>query len=99
MRTWVASRGVCTSIMGNAYGRGERWLRRSGIPIPLPAHVVAIPHLVPWRFVFGAPVSPRVAAQNANDHIAARCVRREVEGALHEIIEAELAERAGIHGV
>src|SRR5437868_4181930 len=33
-------------FVGNAYRRGERWLRRTGIPIPLPARILPIPHRV-----------------------------------------------------
>lgn len=81
-------------FVGNAYRRGERLLRRSGIPIPLPSRLLPIPHLVRLRFVFGEPIPPPAdATSNAE---TARRLRREVEGALHEIIETELAHRAGI---
>jgi 1-acyl-sn-glycerol-3-phosphate acyltransferase len=82
-------------FVGNAYRRGERLLRRSGIPIPLPSRILPIPHLVRLRFVFGEPILPRVPADQADDAVAVRGLRREVEGALHEIIETELARRAG----
>jgi 1-acyl-sn-glycerol-3-phosphate acyltransferase len=78
-------------FVGNAYRRGERLLRRTGIPIPLPSRILPIPHLVPLRFVFGEPIMPRVN----DDPASVRGLRREVEGALHEIIETELARRAG----
>lgn len=83
-------------FVGNAYRRGERWLRRRNIPIPLPSRVLPIPHLVPLRFVFGEPVVPAVPADREADPAACRRLRREIEGALHELIEAELARRAGI---
>jgi 1-acyl-sn-glycerol-3-phosphate acyltransferase len=83
-------------FMGDAYRRGERWLHRTGIPIPLPARILPIPHLVRLRYVFGEPISPRARPDQADDEEVVRRTRREVEGALHELIEAELAKRAGI---
>ncbi len=83
-------------FVGNAYRRGERWLRRSGIPIPLPSRILPIPHLVPLRFVFGEPIELRASPEQADDHALVRRLRREVEGALHELIENELARRVGI---
>lgn len=82
-------------FVGNAYRRGERILRRSGIPVPLPARILPIPHLVPLRFVIGEPIAPP-ASIAANDDGIVRRFRREVEGELHELIETELARRAGI---
>jgi 1-acyl-sn-glycerol-3-phosphate acyltransferase len=83
-------------FVGNAYRRGERWLHRAGLPIPLPSRILPIPHLVPWRFVVGDPIPPRALPAQTNDVDALRSLRHEVEGALHEIFETELAERAGI---
>lgn len=83
-------------FVGNAYRRGERWLRRTGIPVPLPSRILPIPHLVRLCFAFGEPISPHAAAEVANDADAVRRLRHEVEGSLHELIENELARRAGI---
>jgi 1-acyl-sn-glycerol-3-phosphate acyltransferase len=83
-------------FVGNAYRRGERWLRRTGIPIPLPSRVFPIPHLVRLRFIFGDPIQPRLSPEQAGDEDAVRRLHHEVEGALHEIIETELARRVGI---
>jgi 1-acyl-sn-glycerol-3-phosphate acyltransferase len=80
-------------FVGNAYRRGERLLRRSGIPLPLP---LPIPHRVHLRYVFGEPIRPSAPPEKADDYVAQRRFRREVEGALHEIIETELARRVGI---
>jgi 1-acyl-sn-glycerol-3-phosphate acyltransferase len=84
-------------FVGDAYRRGERWLHRSGIPIPLPARILPIPHLVRLRYVFGEPILPRARPDQADDLETQRHIRREVEGALHELIETELAKRAGVN--
>jgi hypothetical protein len=55
-----------------------------------------IPHFVPWRFVLGAPIAPRFPAERAQDPTALHALRHEVEGALHQLLDAELARRAGI---
>ncbi len=83
-------------FVGNAYRRGERLLRRPGIPIPLPARILPIPHLVRLRYIFGDPIVPPIGPELANDMDVVRRLRHEVEGALHELIETELARRAGI---
>lgn len=83
-------------FVGNAYARGERWLGRPGIPIPLPARVLPIPHRVQVRFLVGEPIYPRASPEQAGEADAQRSLRREVEGALHELIEEELARRAGL---
>jgi 1-acyl-sn-glycerol-3-phosphate acyltransferase len=83
-------------FIGNAYSRGERWLRRPGIPIPLPARVLPIPHRVLLRYVFGEPIRPDVPPEAEHDEASAHRLRERVAGALHELIETELARRAGI---
>ncbi len=83
-------------FVGNAYRRGERLLRRSGIPIPLPSRILPIPHLVHLRFVFGEPIVPQATPDQADDPVVVRRLRHEVEGALHEILEVELAHRVGV---
>lgn len=80
-------------FVGDAYSRGERWLRRH-IPIPRPA-LFSLPHLVKMRFVLGEPVLP-IARADEEQHTTERRLRREIEGALHELFEEELAERAGV---
>lgn len=82
-------------FVGNAYRRGERVLRRTGIPLPLPSRLLPIPHLVKLRYVFGEPMTPP-AAELADDPKTLRRFRHEVGGALHELIDRELAQRAGI---
>lgn len=83
-------------LVGNAYRRGERWLRRTDVPIPLPSRILPIPHRVRLRFIFGEPIMPVVGPEMASDMTAVRRLRHEVEGALHELIETELARRVGI---
>jgi 1-acyl-sn-glycerol-3-phosphate acyltransferase len=83
-------------FVGNAYRRGERWLRRSGIPIPLPSRILPIPHFVRLSFIFGDPIWPHARPEEADDPDVVRRLRHEVEGALHELIENALARRAGI---
>jgi len=83
-------------FVGNAYRRGERWLRRRGIPVPLPLRILPIPHRVRLRFVLGEAIESGVPPEKATDSVVLRRLRHEVEGALHELIETELAKRAGI---
>lgn len=77
-------------LVGNAYARGERLLRRH-IPVPR----LRWPHKQKLRFVIGEPVRP-VALPGDSEEATVKRIRREVEGALHEIFERELAARAGI---
>jgi 1-acyl-sn-glycerol-3-phosphate acyltransferase len=83
-------------FVGNAHLRGRRWLGREDVPIPLPAHLLPIPHFVPFRFVIGEPIAPPADPERANDEVTVRRLRHEVAGALHELLENELARRAGI---
>jgi 1-acyl-sn-glycerol-3-phosphate acyltransferase len=83
-------------FVGDPYARGERWLGSRRIPIPLPRRVLPIPHAVKVRLLVGEPILPRGGADAADDPVVLRSMRREVEGALHELIENELARRAGM---
>jgi 1-acyl-sn-glycerol-3-phosphate acyltransferase len=83
-------------FMGNAYARGKRWLGVRGLPIPLPTRILPIPHRTSLRFLVGEPILPHVGPEQSDDLKALRWLRREVAGALHELIETELARRAGI---
>lgn len=83
-------------FVGNAQVRGRRFfgrLGRLGIPFPIPSHLV--PHRTRFRFVLGEPIDPG-PSEDAERPERLRRVRREVAGALHELIENELARRAGI---
>lgn len=83
-------------FVGNPYVRGARWLGRRGIPIPLPSRILPIPHRVHTRLLFGESIAPRGRAEDEHNFGLVRSMRREVEGALHEMIEVELAKRLGI---
>jgi len=82
-------------LVGNAFTRGSRWLRGTGIPIPLTSRLLPIPHFVRMKFMIGEPIPPPDQACEAND-VTVHRLRREAEGALHELFEHELASRAGI---
>ncbi|MET0339640.1 MAG: lysophospholipid acyltransferase family protein [Polyangiales bacterium] len=84
-------------FMGNAFTRGTRWLNPLGLPLPVPSRLVPFPHrMIRARFLLGEPVVPNEGPEAASDELVVRRLRREVEGGLHELIEAELARRAGI---
>jgi 1-acyl-sn-glycerol-3-phosphate acyltransferase len=83
-------------LVGNAFARGSRWLRGTGIPIPRSARILPIPHLVQMKFVLGEPIPPPATADASDDDLVVRRLRREVEGALHEMFEHELARRIGL---
>jgi 1-acyl-sn-glycerol-3-phosphate acyltransferase len=83
-------------FIGNPYARGRKWAASLGIPIPLPARFLPIPHVVPMRFVFGDPIPVPDDPAIADDEVAVRRLRHEVEGAIHELLEIELARRVGV---
>lgn len=83
-------------FVGNAHSRGNRWLRGWGIPVPFPSRVLPIPHRAKLKYVFGEPIAIEVPPEAKDRPEVLRKVRREVAGALHELIENELAKRAGI---
>lgn len=80
-------------LVGNAFTRGR--MLHLPFPLPRPAHLVPVPHLRALRFVVGEPI-PVDAACDAGDEAEhhVRRLRREVEGAIHEMFEDELARRA-----
>jgi 1-acyl-sn-glycerol-3-phosphate acyltransferase len=81
---------------GDAVARGKRWLRFSGLPIPKPSRFLPIPHFRPLRYVIGEPIQPRAARDRECDPEVLKRLRREVEGALYELIDDALAKRAGV---
>jgi acyltransferase-like protein len=83
-------------FVGNAYERGQRWLHRGGFPIPLPSRLLPIPHRARLRFQVGDSIPCRFPAAAATDLPSVRSLRREVEGAMHEMLEMNLARHVGI---
>jgi 1-acyl-sn-glycerol-3-phosphate acyltransferase len=83
-------------FVGDAYARGQRWLGRRGIPVPLPARLLPWPRRVPLEYLIGEALPPHVGPEQCNDEVALRRYRHEVAGALHELIDGALARRAGI---
>ncbi len=78
-------------FVGNPYRRGRKW--RMPIPLPIPTHL--LPRKVQIDFRIGEPVTIPSDADPEDFQIVRR-LRREIEGALHEEIENELAARAGL---
>lgn len=83
-------------LEGDAYLRGKRWFGLSGIPLPRFSRVLPIPHLVPLRLVVGEAIEAPAGVDLAQDSRTVFRLRREVEGGLQELIDRELARRAGI---
>jgi 1-acyl-sn-glycerol-3-phosphate acyltransferase len=81
-------------FVGDAYDRGRRWTGRR-IPIPVPRPLFPLPRRTSLRFVIGEPITPP-PLDAIDDLVVLRRFRREIAGALHELIENELARRAGI---
>jgi 1-acyl-sn-glycerol-3-phosphate acyltransferase len=79
-------------LVGDPFHRSRKL--RLSIPLPRPLHLLPIPHRSHLKFVVGEPISVRGRGQ-ADDVQAVRSLRRETEGALHELIEDELASRVG----
>lgn len=88
----VASLGAedLFDLVGNAFDRGRRL--HLPFPLPRPAHGLPIPHPTRLRYAVGEAI-PTDGVDVDDDH-ALRRLRREVEGALHELFEDELARRA-----
>jgi 1-acyl-sn-glycerol-3-phosphate acyltransferase len=83
-------------FVGNPFRRGARWLGRGDLPIPLPSRILPIPRRTPLSFTIGEPISPPSEEELARDPHLTQRLRHEVEGALHELIEDELARRLGM---
>ncbi len=74
-------------LVGDPFARA----RRLHLPFPLP-RLLPVPHLRALSFVIGEPIPVDDATTDEDGHV--RRLRREVEGALHEIFEDELTQRA-----
>jgi len=94
----VASLGAddLFDLVGNAFTRARRF--HLPFPLPRPAHLVPIPHFRRLRFVIGEaiPVTKRTENAEGDEEHVVRRLRREIEGAIHEIFEDELARRAHV---
>jgi 1-acyl-sn-glycerol-3-phosphate acyltransferase len=86
-------------FVGDAYGRGRRWLGLERFPIPLPARLLPWPRRVPLRYVIGQALTPPAGPERADDELTVRRFRHEVAGALHELIDVALARRAGLQNM
>lgn len=81
-------------LVGNPFERGRKWLGRA-FPIPRPWAGVPIVHPVKLRYAIGEPlVLPATPEQEHDPQVVRRC-RFEIEGALQELIDLELARREG----
>ena len=91
----VASLGAddLFNLVGNAFARA-RWLHLP-FPLPRPSHLLPVPHFRRLRFVIGEAIPVIDPAEGDDDDHLVRRLRREVEGAIHEIFEDELTRRAG----
>lgn len=78
-------------LVGDAYARGRRWLGRD-FPVPRPAWGLPVPHLRGLRYIVGEPVIPR-AIPGEEEEARVQRVRREIRGALEELIAEGLASR------
>lgn len=79
-------------LVGNAMRRG----RRIGFALPRPAYGLPIPHRVKVKGIFGEPIHLQARPEDAENAEVLRRCRHEVEGALYELIDEELASREGI---
>lgn len=78
--------------VGNPWHRGKSWFGRYAFPLPRPAYGLPLLHRVQLRYVFGEPICFDGRATTQERLVRAR---HEVAGALHELIDQELARRQG----
>jgi len=64
--------------------------------VPVPSRILPLPHLTSLRFIVGKPIPPPTVVEGPGEHEVLERFRREIAGALHELIDNELARRAGI---
>ncbi len=81
-------------LVGDPFARGRSWLRRD-FPLPRPAWGLPLLHPRHLRYVIGDPVYPTLRPDEPEEQ-GLRRLRREVRGAIEEIIDDELAARAGM---
>lgn len=77
-------------LVGDPFARARRL--HLPFPLPRPSRLLPVPHLRALSFVIGEPIPVDDVSTDQDAHV--RRLRREVEGALHEIFEDELTQRA-----
>lgn len=77
-------------LIGDAFARARKL--HLPFPLPRPSHLLPLPHFRALSFVVGEPIPVDDVTTDEERHV--RRLRREVEGALHEIFEDELSRRA-----
>jgi 1-acyl-sn-glycerol-3-phosphate acyltransferase len=80
-------------LVGDAQARGERWLGRFAIPLPLPTRLRLLPKGVSLRYVVGQAITLPAEPAQAEDPEVLRHCRYLVESALQGLIDGELARR------
>ena len=80
-------------LVGDAQTRGQRWLGRFALPLPLPTRLRLLPRGVHLRYVVGKPITLPARPDEADDPEVLRSCRYLVETALQELIDSELARR------
>lgn len=81
-------------LVGNPFERGRKWLGRA-FPIPKPWGGLPILHPVKPRYAIGQPLVLQARPDQENDiEVVKRC-RFQIQGALQELIDIELAKREG----
>lgn len=84
-------------FIGDAVARGHRLLDPlglSGLPLPRPLHW--LPRRVHLRYIVGEPIPAGYPPSMADDRKALRTLRLMTEGAIHELLDRELARRAHV---
>ena len=80
-------------LAGDPFARGMKLLGRR-FPLPLPKHLWSLPHRVRPRYLIGPPIPP-IPVDQIDDPGAVHRLRQTIAGALHELIDQELARRSG----
>jgi 1-acyl-sn-glycerol-3-phosphate acyltransferase len=83
-------------FVGNAYARGSAGWGGAGCPCRCHRACCRSRNRTSFRFIVGEPIVPDAGPDRAEDEALLKQLRHEVAGALHELIENELARRAGI---
>jgi 1-acyl-sn-glycerol-3-phosphate acyltransferase len=88
-------------LWGQRYGFVRAAIRNQAPLVPLACvgaeELFSLPpHFAPLRFMVGEPIRPPAPESATEEQV--RRLRREVEGALHELIEDELSRRLGLSG-